>query len=470
MLLVNKVSRIKSNNLTCDCSFSGVDMFNIEYLFVFDKASRTIVDHNSILANLKNNNNLSFTSESKITYSGESYTLKMNGIHRQEGIEHSSCSIKLIQVSGKQSIDTALSFLSFESEITKTLFELKNESIKILQNTAAEFMARESYSYINNIENKMRKLITIFMTSKVGPGWEKNNLPDAVNDAVRNQEQLDNDKTSNLLFYVDFDKLSDFLFKGYKTIGTDQLHSRLLSGGITLEEIKLNYVPRSNWSRYFEEHINKKEKYITDKWTVLYKLRNKVAHNRSVDESEYNTIKGVANDLNVIIDDAILQIDKISVSETQKEEIANVVSEEIAQAAISSNPASGYKIYSQFLKHTNGEPKFITFDDVTPEMLSDSLIKTLEAYRNRTTDDQTIRELSSRASQKCTNSTFEFFANACKLKSEDNQTLLNQLNPRIPDETQVLNHEKLNKTDSQSQETDSDAIEKACTKKDQKKK
>lgn len=308
--------------------------FSIEYLFVFKIDSRINYDIGSVLHNLKQNKNLDFKSDSEISFNQINVSLCINGVRSEDKVAHKACLLRFTAESIAQDVNSATGLLAFESEITNTLLEMPHESVEILTNTAAAFLARESYTFINDIENKMRKLITIFMTSNVGTGWKKNNIPDNMDDEIKNKEQFKEDVTSNILFYVDFRQLSIFLFKGYSTITSEELNRRLLSGSISLEEIKERVVPKSNWSRYFNGKVSIKDEAINTKWEKLFHLRNKIAHNRSVSEQDYRLIKGVTKELDSIINDAIEKVNEITLTETQKEEIANITTEEVSKLTI----------------------------------------------------------------------------------------------------------------------------------------
>lgn len=310
-------------------------MFSVEYLFLFKKDAKIDASHERILYNLKGNKNIIFDNDSSLEFDGMKISLSINEVRREENVPHKSCNFIFKHEHESENINGAIAFLSFVTEVTATLQELNNEGIKILENSAAAFLARESYKLINNIENKMRKLITLFMTSNVGADWEKSNIPDVVEGSVKDKQKLSEDKTSNILYYVNFIDLSVFLFKGYKTMDTDELHRRLSKGDIELEEITRRYNPKSNWERYFQNHLEVQDKFITDKWSELYELRNKVAHNRSISGEEYYKIKGISKNLEGIIEKAVKKVNEIVLTDEQIEEVTLVANEEIKHAQLS---------------------------------------------------------------------------------------------------------------------------------------
>ncbi|HEC5279622.1 TPA: hypothetical protein R3V32_001073 [Enterobacter cloacae] len=335
-------------------------MFKVEYLFVFKKDSKIKSDIEGLIYNLKGNKELKFLSEGCLEYKGNKYTMIINSLQHEGDVSHKSCEIVFKSNDVKIDSTKAVEFLTFETEITTTLLQIQNESIYILQNTAAAFIAKESYVLINNVENKMRKLITLFMTANVGVDWEVNSTPKDVEDSIKNKVKLEEDITSNILFYVDFNRLSDFLFKSYKTMNDAELHNRLSSGKITLEEIKERCNPKSNWARYFQAHIQTKDTYINKQWNELYQYRNSVAHNRSISEADYSKISELTKNLERIIDQAIVKANFIELTEQQKEQVTNVAQEEINEVTMSKIAKNLNKTLASNLLKLTSDGKYLT--------------------------------------------------------------------------------------------------------------
>lgn len=309
-------------------------MFRVEYLFVFKFDSKIQSGINAIIYNLKGNNTFQFHNDTDFNFNGNNFHLEINGVRKEENVTHKSCRLIFSTKGVTADVAGALEFLSFEAEITSTLKQIQHESLKIIENSAAAYLAKESYILINETENQMRKLITLFMTASVGPGWEENNTPENVEESVKNKEKLKEDTTANLLFYVDFIQLSAFLFKAYQTIDNNELFAKLKKDEISIDQIKERLIPKSNWTRYFHSHMSTSDVFITKQWKELYDLRNSVAHNRNINGSEFGLIKDLTSSLRKIIDKAIGKVNEIELTETQKEEVSSVVKEEINQSAL----------------------------------------------------------------------------------------------------------------------------------------
>lgn|GEM_PF-4615860 len=358
-------------------------MFRVEYLFIFKKDAKLDSNRESVLFNLKRNKRINFISDTTLIFNTMNISLVTNSVRNEENGSHKSCKFVFTNDDTNEDIQGAINFLSFVTEVTASLQEINNESIKILDNSAAAFVAAESYKLINNIENKMRKLITLFMTSNVGADWEMKHTPENVEGSVKNKDKLLEDKTSNILYYVNFIDLSAFLFKGYKTMSTEELHRRLSSGDIRIEEIQERYNLKSNWERYFQGRIDVNDQFINEKWKALYELRNKIAHNRSLSADEYNKIKGISNNLGKIIEDAVQNINEIVLTDSQIQEVTSVVDKEIKEARLS----------TQVSEIDNGFIRFFIGDESSKDFLNDVYRNNLKVLYGISTGDNDLSKV-----------------------------------------------------------------------------
>ncbi len=179
--------------------------------------------------------------------------------------------------------------------------------------------AERAYPVINEVENLMRRLITKFMLITVGVNWSK----DAINPELFKKIENFGDDEPYLsdLYKLDFIHLSHVLFERKRDISLDEM-DRILAKTKFNEEDKekiLKYVPRSNWEKYFSSLIEEKDHSLERKWELLYKLRNKVAHNRNVKKSEFEQIKGLASDIKDIIAKASAKLGEIDLNEEDRE-------------------------------------------------------------------------------------------------------------------------------------------------------
>ncbi|CDG88753.1 HEPN domain-containing protein [Xenorhabdus bovienii] len=230
-------------------------------------------------------------------------------------------------------------------EFIKIISSFNHSRLDKLRDDLSSKFSAEGYKYIHEVENKMRKLITIFMTSKVGLGWVSSNTPQDVIDSIKNKEYEKNTKNINtFLSETDFKQLSVFLFQKYSTLKTSDVHRILLKKEDMIKISELTeFIPKSNWQRYFYQdfktdadvHKNRDDaqEKIEDSWNRLSDLRNKVAHNRFISFEEMRMIKSKSEEINNVIDDALNKLDSVEVTKAQINEIKQELNDTIKEEA-----------------------------------------------------------------------------------------------------------------------------------------
>ncbi|EXB66918.1 hypothetical protein J809_0801 [Acinetobacter sp. 25977_6] len=229
-------------------------------------------------------------------------------------------------------------FLSLLKIIRTILSKVNNnQPPEILWDDISSEYAIQSYPVIHELENLMRKLITKFMITKVGLSWTKENIPKEVAESIKG---TGTSKKQNYIYDTDFIQLSRFLFNEYTTTKVEDLVSKIKKAN-KIDELDFNdlkkVVPVSNWTRYFNPIVECTSEELSTKWDKLYKLRCKVAHNNFMDEDDFTNLISLSNDVKSIIEDAINNLDKVSVTEEDKEEL-------VESAAINLN-----KFYGEFV-------------------------------------------------------------------------------------------------------------------------
>lgn len=196
-------------------------------------------------------------------------------------------------------------------------------TINTLWDDVGRIYAERSYPVINEIENLMRRLIARFMLITVGMKWSKDAMHPELFSQIENFEE--EAPYTDDLQKLDFIQLSDVLFKKKRDISLDDLDRLLQATKFNQEDSEkiLKYIPRSNWDKYFSSIIEEKDINLEKKWALLYKLRNKVAHNRSIKKAEYETIKGLTSAIKEIISKATEKLGEININEEDREQIIN---------------------------------------------------------------------------------------------------------------------------------------------------
>lgn len=223
---------------------------------------------------------------------------------------------------GCQNKDDVAIFMILLKSIRTILAKAAEKPVEVLWDDVSSSLSSSAYPVIHEIENMMRKLITKFMLTKVGLGWTKEAVPKEVLESVKPKRSA---AGNNYLFETDFIQLSDFLFKPYSTANSSKLmekvRSALSANDINIDELK-EFVPTSNWERYFQPIVNCKSEYLQTRWAKLYELRCLVAHNNFIGHEDYDNILKISGEVKEKLSEALSKLDSINMSAEQKEEVA----------------------------------------------------------------------------------------------------------------------------------------------------
>lgn len=192
--------------------------------------------------------------------------------------------------------------------------------VNILWDDIGRHYAYKAYPLINDVENVMRKLISKFMLINVGMDWSKETIHP---DLAKKIENFEEDAHLNDLYKLDFINLSEVLFQKKRDISLDELDRVLLKTKFNvLDQSKiLKYVPKSNWEKYFSSLLDEDSQGLEKKWELLYKLRNKVAHNRFLTKEDFEKIKGLTSEVKAILSIAMNKLGEIDLDEEDREQI-----------------------------------------------------------------------------------------------------------------------------------------------------
>jgi hypothetical protein len=178
-----------------------------------------------------------------------------------------------------------------------------------------------SYPVVNKIENLLRQLITKFMLTSVGFDWEQETLPDDIKSVVSKSKRPKNGYV-NILHETDFIHLADFLFKPYHRQNVDELFKSIKKSK-TIEDLDFDklkeYIPKSNWDRYFSDIVDCEDGFLNKKWSRLYELRCLVAHNNFITPKDYNELTEISKSLEDTFLEAIQNLDKIRIDSEDKD-------------------------------------------------------------------------------------------------------------------------------------------------------
>ncbi len=211
--------------------------------------------------------------------------------------------------------------------LTKQVITLKDD--------VSFYYANKAYPLIFNVENLMRRLISYFMLTLVGIKWKEETLPESTKTALKNSKRKES--LNDVLHQLDFIELNDILFKSYqsKEKSNDELYKILKqtknSDDLNLSELK-EFIPKSNWQRYFSPIVKCEDSWLESKWKELYELRCKVAHNAEVTKDDFEKIKQSVDDIEKLLTEAFNKRNEVEVPLEEKEQAGNSVLREINQS------------------------------------------------------------------------------------------------------------------------------------------
>ncbi|BFK61973.1 hypothetical protein I260019D6_12820 [Dorea longicatena] len=230
-------------------------------------------------------------------------------------------------------VENKIEFYEFDSEdievkkylellrIIKTTFLKGTKEYEVLWDDISFYCSQKAYPLIYEIENLMRKLLTKFMLVNVGGKWEKENIPSKIDKTKNRVKKME--QGNSLLYQLDFVELATFLFEPYSIKDSlSDINSLVENKDEKIFEILDQYIPKSNWDRYFKKIVLVEDEHLQKQWRELYELRCKVAHNRLFGLDDLKRVTTIVNELKIHINKAIEELDRITIPEEEKESIS----------------------------------------------------------------------------------------------------------------------------------------------------
>ncbi|PKF60440.1 hypothetical protein CW745_15355 [Psychromonas sp. psych-6C06] len=298
----------------------------VEYLIIVDSGTSFCKTKQSFKSFLQ--------SDSDIKISGRDLSYKKGKFkyELQDG-ENSDSSHKFFHIKLYSDEKNIENFSELSRSIKRLLHINPANSIQTLWDDVSFYYSNKSYPIVYELENLMRKLITKFMLTTVGLGWTKETIPEELKKSSRATKI---DTNNNYLYETDFIQLSNFLFDEYRTLDISALIkkiSELTEDSVQVSEIS-DFIPKSNWERYFQESVDCEGDYLKNRWEKLYKLRCKIAHNNAFGKSDFEQTSKLASEVKTKLDAAIQALDTIHMTEEDREDLVESV-------AMNSNVAIG---------------------------------------------------------------------------------------------------------------------------------
>jgi len=204
----------------------------------------------------------------------------------------------LVKVEGT---DTT-SLESFRLQLAKHIKEEKFEYIYILKDDISKELTIQLYPLLYELENSLRKYLTIYFATKFGPKWWDKIATEELTKKVhsrKNNETIFSKYNDDILvdtraFLIDFDDLGSIIYRvSAGNLKTQDLQKQINdlnpeNNDLKNDIIKLKENVKINIKKYFPKF---EEIDFQKKWEFLYKIRNKIAHNSLFTQKDFNTAK-----------------------------------------------------------------------------------------------------------------------------------------------------------------------------------
>jgi hypothetical protein len=291
-------------------------MYKVEYLVLLDKAKSTCNTANALRNLLQSNSNISIN-KSKIKHDDyeTSFSIKLG--------KNKDSSHIFFNISVECDQEDDIEKFSILLKAIRSSISLITSNQYVIGDDLSQYYAEKGYPIIFKIENLMRKLIAKFMLTTIGIGWTKERIPTDVQ-----QSKNSNNNDLNYLNNIDFIQLNNFLFSDNYPSHKENLIKELKKAKdftqLNLDEIK-SLLPESNWDKYFEPIVGCEAEYLKKKWSKLYDLRCQIAHNKTFSKNDLAEVKKIVSDLKPHLEKALGSLDKIVMSEEERENVAENV-------------------------------------------------------------------------------------------------------------------------------------------------
>lgn len=314
-------------------------MICVEYLIIVEK-SNTFCDSEATFNKLLQVDSTLIVSKGVIKHKGVfsyNYTLKCGEIKgKEQRYFHMHFSIE------SEEDSRLIEFLDFLKTV-RTIVAKLGSNPETLWDDISFHYSKISYGIIHKVENLMRKLIANFMLITIGVKWVDEAAPEEIKNVINKSKRSN---YINVLHAVDFIDLAGFVLKPYSNVTTSEILNSIKKAA-TLEDLDFlkKLLPESNWNRYFSSLVNCDDTFLKKRWSDLYELRCKVAHNAIISKMDFDSIQLLASELEEKLDDALKKLHKVSVPDEEVENLVENAAENISYEI--SDFISMYRIFER---------------------------------------------------------------------------------------------------------------------------
>lgn len=291
----------------------------IEMIVLINELESFCKDENGLISYIQCNNLFKIVNHS-LKYKNLEFKMKIKKNSMSSGKQRYFS----IELSNEELHDDDVDLYStLKNDLFKHLAMISDKeiSVNILWDDVSFYYAQKSYPLMNEIENLMRKVILKFMVISAGFDWTENNVPENIKNTL--DKRRPTYSFFNVLWEMDFIHLSEVLFTNTRQKNLSDL-DRLMSNQpstINYDDLK-NFLPMSNWDRYFSGKIQFNKEELRKLWAELYEIRIKIAHNRGVTKGDYLSLIKSTEILKKILEEAVSLIEKEEIVLKDEEKVA----------------------------------------------------------------------------------------------------------------------------------------------------
>ena len=212
-----------------------------------------------------------------------------------------------IKVEGEDALE------SFRLKLITHLKDERFDYIYIISDDVSKCYCEEIYPHIYSLENLLRKYLTLFFATKLGPKWWEDVATEEVNKKInqrKNNETVFSKRSVNgkeeplsdtKSFLIDFKDLGEIIYRvSAGNLKTEDIIRQIEAldekncDSLVAAVETLKKAVKANIKRFFPsfEEID-----FQKKWEYLYSVRNKVAHNGLIVEEDKTKSIGYAQEI-----------------------------------------------------------------------------------------------------------------------------------------------------------------------------
>ena len=212
----------------------------------------------------------------------------------------------------------------FRVPLLSYLKTLNFDSLYVLEDHISQKIADQIYPGIYKVESFLRKYVIKFFAIKLGPEWwdltADSEMQKKTNQR-KNNETIFSEYIDNKVYLIDFGELGKLIYsQSSGNLNKDDIINKIMKLEDTFDAIKkFKEEIQTNYNKFFKSTF--KENNFQSNWEELEKIRHKIAHNNLFVIEDQRRSQILIAELIKTITRANEEIDELSFSEEDKEDI-----------------------------------------------------------------------------------------------------------------------------------------------------